>query len=77
MIYDIQTDTLTIILSEAPVAESGEDKPGIILDCDADGNVVSLEILDASRRVVQPTQMVYELAGYNVRSTSVKLSSQR
>ena len=63
VIYDVQTDTLTIILSEAPVLESDEDKPGIILDYDADGNVVSLEILDASRRVVQPTRMVYELAG--------------
>jgi uncharacterized protein YuzE len=55
VIYDPQTDTLTIILNEAPVAESDEDKPGIILDYDASGNVVSLEILDASRRVVQPT----------------------
>jgi uncharacterized protein YuzE len=64
VIYDTKTDTLTIILSQAPVAESDEDKPGVILDYDADGNVVSLEILDASRRVVQPTQMVYELAGH-------------
>jgi uncharacterized protein YuzE len=63
VIYDAQTDTLTIILSEAPVVESDEDKPGIILDYDASGNVVSLEILDASRRVSRPTQMVYELAG--------------
>ncbi len=63
VIYDAQTDTLTIILNETPVAESDEDKPGIILDYDVDGNVVSLEVLDASRRVVQPTQMVYELAG--------------
>jgi uncharacterized protein YuzE len=64
VVYDIQTDTLTIILSEAPVAESDEDRSGIILDYDADGNVVSLEILDASRRGVQPTQIVYELAGH-------------
>jgi uncharacterized protein YuzE len=64
VIYNTQTDTLTIILSEAPVAESDEDKPGVILDYDAAGNVVSLEILDASRRVVRPTQMVYELAGH-------------
>ncbi len=63
VIYDAQTDTLTIILNESPVAESDEDKPGIILDYDVDGNVVSLEVLDASRRVVQPTQMVYELVG--------------
>jgi uncharacterized protein YuzE len=64
VVHDIQTDTLTIVLSEAPIAESDEDKPGIILDYDADGNVVSLEILDASRRVIRPTQMVYELAGH-------------
>lgn len=66
VIYDIKTDTLTIILSEVPIVESHQDKPGIILDYDAAGNVVSLEILDASRRVVQPTQMTYELTGYTV-----------
>jgi YD repeat-containing protein len=63
VIYDPKTDTLTIILSEAPVAESDEDKPGVVLDYDASGNLVSLEVLDASRRVVRPTQMTYELAG--------------
>lgn len=63
VIYDTKTDILTIILSEASVVESDEDKPGIILDYDATGNVVSLEILDASSRVNQPTQMIYELAG--------------
>jgi uncharacterized protein YuzE len=63
VVYDQKTDILTIILNEAPVAESDEDKPGIILDYDVSGNVVSLEILDASRRVIQPTRMEYELAG--------------
>jgi uncharacterized protein YuzE len=63
VVYDQKTDTLTIILSEAPVIESDEDKPGIILDYDASGNVVSLEILDASRRVIQPTRMEYEFLG--------------
>jgi uncharacterized protein YuzE len=61
VIYDTGTDTLSIILNEQPIAESDEEKPGVILDFDASGNVVSLEILDASRRVDQPTQMVYEL----------------
>jgi uncharacterized protein YuzE len=61
VVYDLGTDTLGIILSDRPVAESDEKKPGVILDFDASGNVVSLEILDASRRVDQPTQMVYEL----------------
>lgn len=61
VIYDAGTDTLSIILSDQPVAESDEEKPGVILDFDASGNVVAMEILDASSRVDQPTQMVYEL----------------
>jgi uncharacterized protein YuzE len=61
VIYDTDTDTLSIILSDQRVAESDEEKPGVILDFDAGGNVVAMEILDASRRVDQPTQMVYEL----------------
>jgi uncharacterized protein YuzE len=60
--YDQQTDTLTVIFAETPVAESDEDKPGIILDYDASGTVVSLEILDASRRVMVPTRIEYQIA---------------
>jgi uncharacterized protein YuzE len=60
--YDRQTDTLTVIFSDTPVAESDEDKPGVILDYDASGNLVSLEILDASRRVMAPTRIEYQVA---------------
>ena len=61
VIYDQETDTLTIILAETPVVESDEDKPGVILDYDADGNLVSLEVLDASRRVGLPTGIEYQV----------------
>ena len=59
--YDRQTDTLTVIFTETLVAESDEDKPGTILDYDASGNLVSLEILDASRRVMVPTRIEYQV----------------
>jgi uncharacterized protein YuzE len=59
--YDSETDTLTVIFADSPVAESDEDKPGTILDYDVSGNLVSIEILDASRRVGLPTQIEYQV----------------
>jgi uncharacterized protein YuzE len=61
-IYDSKADTLTIIFNESPVAESDEDKPGVILDYDDKGNLVSLEILDASRRVSAPSKIEYRVS---------------
>jgi hypothetical protein len=51
---DARTDTLSIILkAEAVIAESDEDKPGVILDYAQDGNLASLESLDASTRFTE------------------------
>jgi len=57
--YDPEVDVLSILLSDAPVEESDEDKPGLILDYDRHGNVVSLEILDASKRMGTPMSVEY------------------
>jgi len=62
VIYDRDTDSLTVIFAETPIAESDEDKPGIVLDYDAEGNLVSLEILDASRRVNVPGKIEYQVS---------------
>jgi len=62
VIYDRETDTLTVIFTDTPVAESDEDKPGVILDYDAAGNLVSLEILDASQRIAFPGRIEYQVA---------------
>lgn len=62
VIFDQRTDTLSIILREGPVAESDEEKPGMILDYDDAGNLMSLEILDASRRVEHPRLMDFRAA---------------
>jgi uncharacterized protein YuzE len=60
--YNQTADTLTIIFTETPVAESDEDKPGVILDYDDKGNLVSLEIMDASRRVSLPSKIEYQVS---------------
>ena len=59
--YDPKTDILTIILKDnVPVEESDEDKPGVILDYDKDGNLVSLEVLDASERVSETQKIEFQ-----------------
>ena len=57
--YYQNTDTLRIILTDTAIDESDEDKPGVILDYDAAGNVVGMEILDASQRMEIPEAVDY------------------
>jgi len=59
--YDPRTDTLTVILKDdVLVAESDEDKPGVILNYDEQGNLMSLEILDASNRVTEARKIEFQ-----------------
>ena len=60
--YDPEVDVLRIVFSSAPVEESDEDKPGVILDYDKDGNIVGLEVLDASKRIENPRSVEYTVA---------------
>jgi uncharacterized protein YuzE len=61
--YDPEVDVLRIVFSNAPIKESDEEKPGIILDFDKSGNVVAMEILDASQRMENPQSVEYAVAG--------------
>jgi uncharacterized protein YuzE len=60
--YDPEVDIVRIIFSNAPVEESDEDKPGIILDHDKEGNLVGIEILDASKRMGNPRALEYAVS---------------
>ena len=61
--YDPRTDTLTMLLRDnAAIVESDEDKPGVILDYDAEGNLVSIEVLDASKRVTEARKVELQTA---------------
>lgn len=49
--YHADTDSLYIDLAEAPSAESREVSEGVILDYDAQGNLVGIDIDNASVKV--------------------------
>ncbi len=51
--YDPDVDALAINWGDAPIEESNEIAPGLILDYDSGGNVIGVEILDASKQVKQ------------------------
>lgn len=55
--YDPEVDIVRILLNDAAIAESDESKPGVIIDYDAQGNLVGLEVLDASHRVSDPRKV--------------------
>jgi uncharacterized protein YuzE len=61
--YDPEVDVLRGVLSSAKVAESDEDKPGVISDYDEAGNVVGMEVLDASKRVENPRAVDHAVIG--------------
>jgi uncharacterized protein YuzE len=60
--YDRETDILQLVFTSAPVEESDEDKPGVIIDYDKNGNVVGMEILDASERIEDPQAVRLDIA---------------
>lgn len=57
--YDPDVDVLRILFRDVAIEESDEDKPGVILDYDKDGNVVGIEVLNASQRVEAPRGVDY------------------
>ncbi|NCT19493.1 MAG: hypothetical protein COS42_00960 [Flavobacteriales bacterium CG03_land_8_20_14_0_80_35_15] len=60
--YDKETDILYIKLSEEKIEESDQDKKGFILDYSKSGNLVGIEILNASKSSLNPTKVEYEVA---------------
>jgi uncharacterized protein YuzE len=61
IVYDRKTDTLTVRLKHGNIAESDEEKPGVILDFDEDGNLLGFEILDASLRIEDATRVDFKV----------------
>ncbi len=62
IIYSPDVDILRIRFNAAPIEESDEEKPGLILDYDKDGNIVGMEILRVSQHIEQPQAVEYSVA---------------
>ena len=60
--YDKEQDILYLSLSDEAVFESDEEKKGVILDYSAEGRIVGIEILNASKHVGNPAKVEYEFA---------------
>jgi len=58
--YDKEVDVLYFVFSQNKIKESDEDKPGIILDYDDKGDIVGIEILNASKKMKNPAEVVFE-----------------
>jgi uncharacterized protein YuzE len=60
--YDPEVDILRILFSNQAIEESDEDKPGVIIDYDKNGNIVGLEVLEASKNMENPRSVEYAVA---------------
>jgi uncharacterized protein YuzE len=59
--FDKDVDIVYLRFSDADIVESDEEKPGIIIDYDKNGNVVGIELLEASEKMSKPGSLVYEI----------------
>ena len=60
--YDQEVDILYIKLNDELIQDSNEVHPGVVLDYDADGHIVGIEIMNASKRAIQPMEVQLEIA---------------
>lgn len=64
--YDAQVDALRIAFKEKmSVDVSDEVQDDFVLDYDEQGNIIGIEILNASTRIDHPLQMHFTVTGVN------------
>jgi len=59
--YDEHTDTMSIqFKTDSVIVESDEGNPGVILDYNERGEIISMEILDASRHMSEAKKIEFQ-----------------
>lgn len=51
--YDRETDALYVRFADADVVDTEEVRPGVMVDLDAAGRIVAIEVLDASAHLAE------------------------
>ena len=59
--YDHIADAIYIQFRVAEIVETDELQPLMIADYDAEGNIIGIEILQASQRIDKPNEMLFKL----------------
>jgi uncharacterized protein YuzE len=70
--YDKETDSLVIIFRNAEIDDTEEIRSGVIADFDEDGSLVSIEILNASKKIEALNEIVYDSKVLQVNSKHEK-----
>jgi uncharacterized protein YuzE len=67
---DSEADALYLRLSDAPIVESETVRAGVVLDFDAEENVVGVELLNLSKRVAKEDlqKFLFENLGHQDRN---------
>jgi uncharacterized protein YuzE len=65
ILYDPDKDILQISFKDDVIEETTQIAPGLILDYDVDGQVLGIELTDASKRVDNPTAVTYLIGSAN------------
>jgi uncharacterized protein YuzE len=62
--FDTEADALYLRLNDAPIEESEEIYPGVVLDFNAENKVVAIEVLNVKSQLPDAdlTKFVYEVA---------------
>jgi uncharacterized protein YuzE len=59
IVYDSQSDVLSILLQDAPIDNTESTLSGMKIDYDSQGNAIKLEISNASDKVTNPFAVEY------------------
>ncbi len=66
IVYDSEKNILQIALNSRAIAETAQITPNLILDYDEDGQVIGLELRNASKSVENPYAIAYEVGQANL-----------